>query len=89
MSHPVIMTPEVQLAFDSLVKAMQDAADQQGHPLLGVAVSWAVEIDDQTGFNCLFTDGVTAEIAECMAGVLIDDADELDFETELPKVTRQ
>ena len=86
---PDIMTPEVQIAWEALAAALLSAAEERGVILTAAAVTWAADHKGVTGFNCLFNEGMTEDLAEGMAGVLLMDADECDFEVEVPKVTRQ
>lgn len=86
---PDIMTPEVQIAWETLAAALLSAAEERGVILTAAAVTWAADHKGVTGFNCLFNEGMTEDLAEGMAGVLLMDVDECDFEVEVPKVTRQ
>ena len=86
---PDIMTPEVQIAWEALAAALLSAAEERGVILTAAAVTWAADHKGVTGFNCLFNEGMTEDLAEGMAGVPLMDVDECDFEVEVPKVTRQ
>lgn len=86
---PDIMTPEVRIAWEALAEALLSAADQRGVTLTAAAVTWAADHKGVTGFNCLFNVGMTEDLAEGMAGVLLMDADECDFEHPVQSVTRQ
>ena len=86
---PDIMTPEVQIAWEALADALLSAAEQKGVTLTAAAVTWAADHKGVTGFNCLFNEGMTEDLAEGMAGVLLMDADECDFEHSVEPVARQ
>lgn len=86
---PDPMTPEVQIAFEALGKALQTSLKEKRSSLVAIALTWAADYDGETGFSCIFNRDMTEDLAEGMAGALLMDATECDDERELPKVTRQ
>lgn len=89
MNFPEILNDEVRLAYEALGKALSASADAKGVALVGVAVTWAAQHEGSTGFNCIYNEGVTADLAYHMAGVLVADTEELEFEIEMPKAVIQ
>jgi hypothetical protein len=89
MTFPEILNEDVRLAYEALGKALSASADANGVQLVGVAVTWAAQHEGSTGFNCIYNEGMTADLAHHMAGVLIADTEELEFDIELPKAVIQ
>ena len=85
---PDINSTEVMLAFRALCMAMDREAKARGVTLCDVAVVWHQQHGGRGGFNCIFSEGLTPDVAEGMAGVLIMDSEDADFSEaiELPGV---
>lgn len=88
-SLPDIHNDDITLAFDHLCKTLDAAASAAGVKLCDVAVSWHIADDQNSGFCCLISEGLTPEVAEGMAGVLLMDADEADIEETITAPRRQ
>jgi hypothetical protein len=86
---PDVLTPEITLAFQALCEAIDTAAKARSVTLCDVAVTWHAHHGGKSGFYSIFSESMTMAVAEGMAGVLLMDADDADFEDVVPMVTRQ
>ena len=83
--EPIGRDPAVQEAVETLRRAMIEACREAGHDMRTLAIAWATDRGGDCYGGCLLSGDASDDVIEFLAGVLLDDSDDV----ELTEMTRR